>query len=188
MGEKIMFLIGQAVAIFCVYLTAKSGIKNIYETSKSSFEVWSKQKRQEGLHLQDLKLYESELQAAKSTWALIAYFSESDNDKNVFRSGKKDDDGDVIMYFRTEQAKIFFEQLNLVFYEQGHGVFLSKESKKYIFDIRRAIERWNVRAVDNSLEEYAIENKEKLKDFKKCREDLIIELRNTIVVKRELYS
>lgn len=183
-----MFLIGQAVAIYCVYLTAKSGIKNIYETSKSSFEVWSKQKRQEGLHLQDLKLYESELEAAKATWALIAYFSEGDNDKNVFKSGKKDDDGDVIKYFRSAQAKIFFEQLNLVFYEQGHGVFLSKESKKYIFDIRRAIERWDVWAIDNCQEEYVIENKDKLKEFKKCREELIIELRKSIVVKRDLYS
>lgn len=177
MTESTTFIIVQVVTIGCVILSAVIG-----------FYFWRKQKRLEGVYLQDQKYYESHLAAAKAIWGLIVYFSENDSDKNMLRRGEQEANGKTIHYFRAQQAKMFFEQLNVVFYEQGHGVFLSKEIKGLLFELRGQAYAWYHLANKEDSQELKISNAKKYDRVVEIREILNVKLKNAILVKRDLYK
>lgn len=177
MTETTTFIIAQGVTIGCVILSAVIG-----------FRFWRKQKRLEGVYLQDQKYYESHLAAAKAVWGLIVYFSENDSDKNMLKRGEQDANGKKVYYFRAQQAKMFFEQLNIVFYEQGHGVFLSKDIKSLLFELRSQAYAWYHLANKEDSQELKITNAKKYDRVVEIREALMIKLKDAILVKKDLYK
>lgn len=175
MTLNVEFIVAQVVTVAGIILAAVLG-----------FYFWRKQKRQEGLYLQDQKYYESQLAAAKATWGLIVYFSENDSDKNMLKRGEKDENDNKTYYFRALQGKMFFEQLNVVFYEQGHGVFLSKEVKRLLFELRSQAYAWYHLASKEDPQELKITNVKKYNRIVEIREVLSAELKKAILVRREV--
>ncbi|NCC09461.1 MAG: hypothetical protein EOM31_02985 [Bacteroidia bacterium] len=174
MTLNVELIVAQLGAIVGIILAAALG-----------FHFWRKQKREEGLYLQDQTYYESHLAAAKAVWGLIVYFSENDNDKNMLKRGEKEENDQKIHYFRAPQAKMFFEQLNVVFYEQGHGVFLNKEIKSLLFELRSQAYAWYHIANKEESKELKITNIKKYNRVVEIREALSVELKKALLVKRE---
>lgn len=145
-------------------------------------KYWRKQKNEEGLFLQKQKLYEAKLEAVKAVWGLIIFFSENDNDKNMFLRGGKNGQGEKEIYFRADQAKQFFDQLNIVFFEQGHGAFLEKEIKSLIFELRSQAYAWYHIASKSPERKIVIANAQKYDRIVEIREQLIKTLRELLLV------
>lgn len=152
---------------------------------------WRKQKHEELEYLKqqqkiefaagfDQKRFDARLEACKAVWGLILYFSENDNDKNVLRRGELDEDGNKIIYFRKNQAKLFFEKIPELFYEKGHGLLLPNEIKSRLYTLRGHLMGLYFNAEKAGKEEIAIQNKELLNSIIQIREGLQEKLKEII--------
>ncbi|WP_321330824.1 CRISPR-associated protein Csx28 [uncultured Bacteroides sp.] len=145
-------------------------------------KYWRKQKREEGTYLQRQTHYQAELNAAKATWALLRYISEADHEENIFRRGEKDSDDNKIYYFRPAQATLFMKELMELFYSRGHGLFINKEIKQLIFELRSQVFGWYHIALKSGEDELKITNREKLQRVWAIRDELNKKLKELIVI------
>lgn len=143
---------------------------------------WRKQKLEEGKYLQRNAQYQSEVNAAKAVWGLLRYISESDHDDNILRRGEMDEEGNKIYYFRPKQATLFMKELMELFYTQGHGLFIDKDTKLLIFELRSQMYGWYHVATKSKQDEMKITNKEKLHRIVVIREELNKRLKEQTVI------
>lgn len=143
---------------------------------------WRKQKQEEGKYLQRNAQYESKVNAAKAVWSILRYISESDHDDNILRRGELDEEGNKIYYFRPKQATLFMKELIDLFYTHGHGLFIDKEIKELIFELRSQMYGWYHVATKSKQEEMKITNKEKLHRITTIREELNKKLKEQIMI------
>lgn len=140
--------------------------------NRLAMKYWRKQKKEEiDFQLHGLKA-EAYLDAAKAAWALLAYVTEKENGKCLLiYKGTKDKPE---IYFHLERGKEYLHRLSQMFYDEGHGIFLTKEIKHEIFHIRtnvyRIIDKENRRGVITG--EVLLENKELIEFFRGSYEKL----------------
>jgi len=99
-----------------------------------AMKYWRKQKREEiNFQLESLR-YSSRMEAAKAVWGLLAFLTEKENGKCflIYKGTKEKPE----IYFDLDRGRKYLHSLSEIFYEQGHGVFLTSELKKNIFHIR----------------------------------------------------
>lgn len=143
------------------------------------FRTWRRQKVEEGKYLKQQIEYEAKLEAVKALWGLLVYFSETDNDKNMLRRGETRENHKVI-YFRPSQAELFFKRLQEVVFIEGHGLFMPKEIKRLIFELRNMMYGLYLNTRKHHVEEEAIENEHLERRIREIRDQLIKELRQLI--------
>jgi hypothetical protein len=144
------------------------------------YKIWHKQKKEEGKYLIEQKKFEARIDASKAAWSMLSYFSENDSDLNMIRRGETDENGDKIYYFRHAQAKQFFDALQKIFFTDGHGLFLSKEVKTLLFEMRSQMYGLYHVALKSNETEIKIQNKELVKRVVEIREELIEHLHRFI--------
>lgn len=123
-----------------VYLSAGSLLATIiiaFIVQRWTFKYWHKQKRHEINYGLEAAKYSAMLEAAKSAWSLLAYVTEKENGKN-FLSYKGTKEKPEI-YFSIERGKQFLSAISEVFYDNGHGIFLTSEIKNEIFHLRNNV-------------------------------------------------
>ncbi|WP_321480492.1 CRISPR-associated protein Csx28 [uncultured Bacteroides sp.] len=145
-------------------------------------KYWRKQKREEGTYLQRQINYEAKINAAKAMWGLLRYISESDHEDNIFRRGELDSEGNKIHYFRSDRATLFMKELTELFYTQGHGLFIDKEIKELIFELRSQLFGWYLIALKEGQNELKIKNKEKFERIQTIRAEINKKLKKQITI------
>jgi len=143
-------------------------------------KVWQKQKAEENLIRIEQKKYDAKVEAYKAAWSLIVFFSENDSPDNILKRGELDENGNKKFYFRHKQAGIYFDKLQEFFFKQGHGLFLPKEIKSKLFELRSLFYGLCHVAQKQKLEEMAIQNLELYHRIVELRESLIKDLQNAL--------
>lgn len=95
---------------------------------------------------------------------------------------KGDEEGNKIYYFRPKQATLFMKELMELFYTQGHGLFIDKDTKLLIFELRSQMYGWYHVATKSKQDEMKITNKEKLHRIVVIREELNKRLKEQTVI------
>lgn len=99
----------------------------------SAYRAWERQKKREiELHFEQ-KRYESELEACRGIWPLLAYLSMWENPKSVFVKHKK------TWHFRQAQGEAFLEELPKAFFDSGYGVFIQPEVRDSLYKFRGTV-------------------------------------------------
>ena len=95
-------------------------------------KYWRKQKRED-------IIYQSKLEAAKAAWGLLIFLTEKENGKNflIYQGTKESPE----IFFDLIRGRNYLTVIAKIFFEDGHGVFLSKEIKQYIFHVRSNVYR-----------------------------------------------
>lgn len=142
---------------------------------------WFQQKEKERNLEQEKMRYNDKVASAKAVWSLLAYMSQKENDKTVFVArGNKETKA---YYLREEQGKKFLVSLTKVFYEEGHGILMTKKIRDKIFDFRTQVYRtldWKRQNPDlNTSPEGLIKvrNDKVIPKINEIRESLLAELR-----------
>jgi hypothetical protein len=144
-------------------------------------KTWKKQKETENEIQKNNRQSDEIISAHKAAWSIILYFSENDNEKNMFVRGKRREDGIKNYYFRRKQAEGYFKALQTIFFEKGHGLFLSKEVKEYLYEIRSTAYGLYHNANKQNEDEMII-NEDKLpKRIQEIRDKLLKQLKDEIV-------
>ncbi len=82
--------------------------------------------------------YQNKVEATKAVWALMAYLSQKEIPNAIFiLEGKKPN---KLYMMRKAQAEAFLKRLPEVFYDEGHGLFLSKEVKRRLFKFHTLVQ------------------------------------------------
>lgn len=148
---------------------------------KLAFKNWMEQKKEEvKLRKQQLQ-YDARLDAHKAAWGLLAYLSEKENDKTVFVDRGTREESYYML--RKEQARDFLKALPKVFFEDGHGLFLSKEVKKDLYDFRSRVYRLLEKEHHTNPSEASsikVTNEDVKKEVTAIRERLKTALKNNI--------
>jgi hypothetical protein len=144
------------------------------------YKTWKKQKETENEIQKHKRQYDEIIAAHKAAWSLIPYFSENDNEKNMFLRGKRREDGIKDYYFRRLQAEGYFKALQTIFFENGHGIFLSKDVKRLLYEIRSTAYGLYHIANKQDEDEMKIEKDELPKRIQKIREELIKRLKDEV--------
>lgn len=146
------------------------------------FKAWKRQKTIEASIWVGQQEEIAKIAACKAAWSLLAYMSEKENSKTVFVKR-----GDKLWYLRTEQGQEYFDALENVFFQGGHGLFLSAQTRDLLYSFRTMTRRVldKQRDTEGSLEgieQIKIENIELITEiqgiFTKLGEKLREELKN----------
>jgi hypothetical protein len=143
-------------------------------------KTWKKQKETENEIQKHKRQSDETIAAHKAAWSLIPYFSENDNEKNMLVRGKKREDGIKDYYFRRLQAEEYYKTLQTIFFEKGHGIFLSKDVKQLLYEIRSTTYGLYHIANKQNEDEMKIEKDELPKRIQKIREELIKRLKDEV--------
>ena len=158
----VVVLTGQLLATFVIAVLA----------NKWAHSYWRKQKKEEidyQLHSLRAKGY---FEAAKAVWGLLAFVTEKENGKCLLiYKGTKDK---PLVYFDIDRGRAYLHKLSEVYFDEGHGIFITKEMKQYIFHIRtnvfRIIDKEARRGVTTG--EVLMENKGAIDFFRGSFEEL----------------
>jgi hypothetical protein len=145
-----------------------------------NYELGNKRLRREvPMALQRLKS-EAILTANKRVWSLIAFMTETENTNSIVTWTEKQKV--KTFWFHPEKATNFMEQLRLIFYDEGHGVFLSRKGTDAISTYRNKI--YSLLLVeDRSSDKFELKNPDLAKDLFRLAEDLRTEIRQAIELK-----
>ncbi|MEP7318054.1 MAG: CRISPR-associated protein Csx28 [Panacibacter sp.] len=134
---------------------------------------WHKQKKAEINYELDKTRYQYKLDAYKAAWSLLGYLSQQDTGNNfITYRGKKD----AFEYFLIlNNAKGYIEKLRVIFYDEGHGIFLSIEVKEKLFHVKHMLHKLLLKLTsdgEGGEAEAKIENIEMVKQLKEYYEDI----------------
>lgn len=124
--------------------------------------------------------YTGKLAAYRAAWSLLAFMSEKENPRTVFVKRGTSDNPQYLL--RRKQADDFLAELPKVFFEQGHGILMSKEAKEGLFHFRSLVFRIldAERLSSESQGDIVIKNEHIAREVANIREALTLELRNQV--------
>lgn len=102
-----------------------------------AFKSWKKQKAIDTRLAYERIQFDTKAASCKALWSLMAFISEKENINTVFVNRGTGENASYLL--RVEQARKFFTELQKVFYEQGHGIYIPDELREDIFDFRNRI-------------------------------------------------
>ena len=158
-----------------VFFTAALCLVTLFialKANKWAHRYWQKQKKEEiNYNLESIR-YKSQMEAAKAAWGLLAFLTEKENGRNLLiYKGTKDNPE---IFFSLDRAREYLKSLDDTFYFQGHGIFLTKEIKQFIFHVRtnvyRILDKEQRRGIAQG--EVLMENPEAVKFFRESFENL----------------
>jgi hypothetical protein len=121
--------------------------------------------------------YEAILSANKRVWSLVSFMTETENAHSVVTWSEKQ--GVKTYWFHPEKADAFMVQRRLIFYDEGHGVFLSRKVTDAIAIYRSKVYGLMLTG-DKSLEKMELKNPELAKELFKLAETMRVEIRKAI--------
>lgn len=101
--------------------------------------VWNYQKIKEPEYRILQEKYKQSVQAKMKVWSMLKYLSRSENQHTVFI--KRENNGKICYHARREQAEQFENEIVVLFYDEGYGLFLTKEVKSLLFETRNQFHR-----------------------------------------------
>jgi hypothetical protein len=104
-----------------------------------AMKYWHKQKKEEINYQLETVRYENRMEAAKAVWGLLAFLTEKENGKNLLNYKGTKEKPEV--FFNLDRGRNYLSSLSDIFYEKGHGVFLTKEINQDIFHVRTNVYR-----------------------------------------------
>lgn len=137
-----------------------------------TMKFWHSQKRHEINYELETEKYRARLEAAKAIWSLLAYLTEKENGKCllIYKGTKEKPE----VFFDLERGRKYLESVSVVFYDGGHGIFLTSPIKQEIFHIRtnvyRIIDKESRRG--NTTGEVLLENAETMTFFRESYDRL----------------
>lgn len=80
--------------------------------------------------------YEAILRAHERCFSLLAYLTETENGLSVIVWKKEKDTAEKSYIFNKQNCLLFLDELRKIYYEQGHGLYFSKEISAPLFECR----------------------------------------------------
>lgn len=133
-------------------------------------------KKENQIYIQRLK-YESILNAHKSVWELASFMGEIENNNSIITW--KENLGNKTYTFHPERAKMFMDKLREIYFDKGHGAFLSRKTTDCLYEFRGKIFGLLL-AKNNPTEPFEMIKAELATSLFKTGNDLRIEIRNAI--------
>jgi len=169
-SDIIIAIIQLITAIFVAYLMFKYAIKQLHKESFESIER---------------KKYEAILMAHQSIFKLLEFTSDTENPKSIMiwerGKGKKTE---TKYFFKKANILEFMRELPKEFYEQGNGLFLSKEVSALLFEYRSILYGFLLATKNSSEQRIEIAKPELVERMKKIHQQLSVKLRENINLKR----
>jgi hypothetical protein len=135
-----------------------------------------KQKRKETfIGLEKIK-YEKKLNALENCWKLLAYTTDTENEKSVFK-WELSQNKEKTYFLIKANAEEFLKSLAVFFYGSGLGVYLSKEIKEKIFEYRSILYGFLLKESHNTLPTILIQNNEMANKMIALHQELILQLK-----------
>lgn len=114
-----------AGSLIAVYLAYRYAIKKLKQESRENIER---------------KKYEAILSAHQNIYKLLAYTSDTENEKSILVwERSKGERGNTNYFFRKDNILDFLKQLPYEFYHQGNGLFLSSDVSALFFEYRNIV-------------------------------------------------
>lgn len=158
----LLTLIGIGIAAYLAYLYAL------------------KQKRKETfIGLEKIK-YEKKLTALEGCWRLLAYMTDTENEKTILTWEQKTDGKDY--FFNKTNARNYAGQLADFFYETGGGMYLSKEIKEIVYHYRNIIYGFLLKECNNKENIVKIQNHETAKKMIALHQELVLQLKQEAAI------
>jgi hypothetical protein len=102
--------------------------------------------------------YEAILKAHIRCFSLLAYLTETENELSIF-TWVKDKNTGVINYFVDgNNHKLFIKQLRIIFYDEGNGIYLSKEVLDSLFKCRSILYGLSLSTKDKTETKTSVKN------------------------------
>lgn len=95
---------------------------------------WRRQKKIENQLKRIETQYASKLESAKAVWALLEYLTERENPKSIIVN--RGDKEKTITYLRMDRAIEFMELVPKIFYQEGHGVYMTDLVERDLYEVR----------------------------------------------------
>ncbi len=125
--------IGSIVSAIAIIFIAWKGIQ-------WSHKIWLKQQQKGRVIQREEMQYEYKLKAIYAAWSLLIYLTKEENGNTIFVH-RTDSKGDRKPCFRKKQAEEFCEKIFEIHYTKGNGVFIDKEIRDILFDLKRGLHR-----------------------------------------------
>lgn len=151
-----------------------------------SIRVWKVQKALEVRLAAGQHREASRIAACKAVWGLLAYMSEKENSKTVFVA--RGDEQKKTWHLRREQGIDYINQVERVFFGDGHGIFMPKDIRDGMYEFRsriyRLLEKESRKGNEDSF--ITIENEEVVQKVKELFAQLNQRLREEIAKNPEV--
>lgn len=95
---------------------------------------WRKQKDTENQLKRIETQYTTRLQSAKTIWSLLEYLTEREGPKTIIVNRGTAEK--PITYLRMDRAIEFIELVPKVYYQEGHGVYMTDLAERDLYDLR----------------------------------------------------
>lgn len=122
--------------------------------------------------------YEAILRAHERCFSLLAYLTETENSQSIIVWQKEKGTEDKTYFFNKQNGLLFFEELRKVYYEQGHGLYFSKEISSPLFECRSILYGLNLRITNTDREQ--IKNEQMAKRIYELCEVIRKEIKSNI--------
>lgn len=158
-----------------VYILAGTLLVNIilvFVASRLAMRYWHRQKKHEINYLLEGEKYKSLLEAGKAAWGMLAFLTEKENGLCLLiYKGTKEA---PLVYLDIERGHKYLQRLSEVFYNEGHGMFLTPGIKQELFHVRtnvyRILDKEKRRGITHG--EVLLENEDAVKFFRESYEKL----------------
>lgn len=169
-----MELVKEAFPIICTFITAYV-----------AYYYAIKQLHQESVENIEYAKYQAVLQAHKSLYKLLRFTTNTENEDSILIWEKtKDGKQEATYYFIIKNIRKFMKELSEEIYNEGCGIFMSKEVLSLISEYRNIVYGFMLSAQNNPQETIRITNRESIERMKKIHQNLSIEIRQAINLKK----
>lgn len=167
-------IIQLATVILVGYLAYRYALKQMSRESYESIER---------------KKYEAILQSHTRIYQLLAYTTDTENPKSIIIWERKSEiNSDKVFYFRKDNAKSFLEALPVIFYQDGSGLFLSKEVSELFFEYRSIVYGLLLATKTNEENKVEVLKPELVARLKSIHQELSVSIRQNINLNERILS
>ena len=169
-----MELVKEALSFVCIFIAAYL-----------AYYYAIKQLHQESVENIEYAKYQAVLQAHKSLYRLLRFTTDTENEDSILIWERPKDGGlEATYYFRKGNIRKFIKELSKEIYNEGCGIFMSKEALSLISEYRNFVYGFMLSAQNNPQETIRITNRESVERMKKIHQNLSIEIRQAINLKK----
>lgn len=166
---------GQPVIVVGALITAAASLLAPFF---AAFWAVRKLRRDLRKEVQGVK-YASTLSALQAFWKLLAYTTDTENEKSILRWKLNKGDGKTC-FLRKKNAHDYVVALAQTFYSEGHGLFLPKAIRAPFFEYRSILYGVLLKTKDEPGEEVTLENASMVKRLLELHHEMTVALRDVL--------
>jgi hypothetical protein len=121
--------------------------------------------------------YERKLAAIEECWKLLAYLTETENDRAILIWGQVSSDKPKTYSINVENAKAYINGLSACFYGTGLGIYLSKETKELLFEYRGIIYSFLLGVIKRKETLINVDNDKMNKRMLEIHKELVLQMK-----------